>query len=65
MKRQELDQMRQKSITELLHDITGIKKDLLALKLTRHDGKTTNVHSVLAMKRKLAQLLTVVSIKDK
>lgn len=63
IKRQELDQLRQKNKTELLDDLKSAQKELVELRLSRAQNRITNVHQLLALKRRIAQLSTLVSAK--
>ena len=64
MKRQELDQMRQKSKEELLKDAAALQRELVDLKLKRQQAHTNNVRLMGQTRKKLAQILTLVATKE-
>lgn len=65
MKRQELDQLRQKSKAELLKDAAELRKELVASRMTRGQQVMGNVRAYGNNRRKLAALETLIRQKDK
>jgi ribosomal protein L29 len=63
MKQQELAQQRQKSHTELLSDLAQAQHELVAMRLSRAQGKVSNVRTLSRAKRKIAQLSTLIAQK--
>lgn len=64
MKRQERDQLRQKSKAELLKDIEVLERELLDERLTRAQRVPSNVRAAGQQRKKLAILKTFVTQKD-
>ena len=64
MKRQELDQLRQKSKTELLKDMGEIRHEIVDMRLKKGQQILTNTNAIRNARRKLAVLETFVRTKD-
>jgi ribosomal protein L29 len=65
MKRQELDQLRQKSKTELLKDAAALRKELVSGRMSRDQQVMANVRSQGNTRRRLAVLETLIRQKEK
>lgn len=65
MKRQERDQLRQKSKAELLKDIEALQRELVTSRMTKDQRMMANVHENLSNRKKVAILKTFVAQKDK
>jgi ribosomal protein L29 len=65
MKRQELDQLRQKSKAELLKDAASVRRELVTMRMTKDQQVMTNVRAAGQARRKLAALQTFIRLKDK
>lgn len=59
MKRQELDQLRQKSKTELLKDAAAIERDIVSMRMSKDQQVQTNVRAMGQLKRRLAAVKTI------
>ena len=64
MKHQELDQQRQKSKQELLKEVASLQHELMELRLKKKQATDLNVRLIGHKRKQLAQLLTLVQIKD-
>jgi ribosomal protein L29 len=65
MKRQDLEQLRQKSKADLLEDVKQCRKEIVELRVSRYQSASTNLRERHALKIKLAQILTLVGDKKK
>lgn len=65
MKRQELDQLRQKSKAELLKDVAEVQRELVTLRMSKDQQVLSNVRAFGQNRRKLAALKTFIRLKDK
>jgi ribosomal protein L29 len=64
MKRQELEQVRQKSAVELRKDLVQARKELVEKRFARFQGSATNVRAIKLAKRHIAQLETLLKTKE-
>ena len=64
MKRQELDQFRQKSAQELRKDLASARRELVEGRLKSKQGSMTNVRAIGHISTKIAQLETLMHLKE-
>lgn len=64
LQRKELDQIRDKSKTELLKDIKATEQEIVELRMKKFRGTMTNVHQIRNLRKKAAQLKTMLNQKD-
>ena len=64
LKRKELDQMKDKSVAETLKDVKAAEQELLDLRMKKHRGSVNNVHQIRQLRKKIAQLQTLVALKE-
>jgi ribosomal protein L29 len=64
MKQQELDQLRQKSKSELAKDAAAVRKELVELRMQKGQQAMPNVRQEGALRRKMAVLATLIGQKD-
>ncbi len=64
LKPKELDQLKDKSVTETLKDIKVAEQELVDLRMKKHRGSVNNVHQIRQLRKKIAQLQTLVAMKE-
>lgn len=64
MKKDELNKLREKDAKDLEIEMTKLKKELAEKKLAIGAGKLKNVQEVRKLRRDLAQLLTILAMKQ-
>ena len=64
MKRQELDQLRQKSRAELAKDAAELRKQLVDMRLKKSQQMMGNVRQIGHTRRRLAVLQTLLGAKE-
>ena len=64
IKKNELTQIKDKATAELLKDIKAAQQELMDLRMKKHRGSLTNSHQIRQLRKKIAQLQTVVNMKD-
>lgn len=63
MKRKELAEYKNKKIEELMKDVSLLQEKLNGLRFDIASGKVKNIHAFKAVKKSIAQLLTLINIK--
>lgn len=64
IKRKELDQLKDKSVAETLKDVNAAEQELVDLRMKKHRGSVSNVHQIRELRKKIAQLRTLVAMKE-
>lgn len=64
LKRKELDNEKQKATAELLKDVKAAEHELMDLRMKKHRGSVSNTHQERQLRKKIAQLQTLVNMKD-
>lgn len=64
LKQKELEQIRQKSKAEVLKDVRNAQQELIELRMKKFRGTTTNAHLERSMRKKIAQLQSILNKKD-
>lgn len=60
-----IEDMRELSVAELAKKVTELKKKQLKAFVARGAGETTNVKEVSFIKKEIAQILTIITQKEK
>ena len=63
MKKQQLNEIKNKSIKDLKAQVKSIKKEIANLTMDLKLGKLKNLHAISAKRRDIAQTLTLVNEK--
>lgn len=63
MKKQQLKDLRNKSVKDLTVSLSNLKKEVANLKINHQLGKLKNVRSISGKKRDIAQTFTVLNQK--
>ncbi len=64
LKRQELDQLRQKATPELIKDVQQLQKELVENKMKSAQGTISNVHAQKKLRKHIAQIKSLIQAKD-
>ncbi len=64
MKKQQLNDIKNKSIKDLKGQVKNIKKEITTLTIDLKLGKLKNVHVISAKKRDIAQIFTLLNQKS-
>jgi ribosomal protein L29 len=64
MKRQAVDQLRQKSQAELIKDAAEARRELVTMRMEQSQQVVTNVKAKGNLRRKIAVLETLIRLKD-
>lgn len=64
MKRQELDQLRQKSRAELTKDVAELRKQLVDMRLKKSQQMMGNTRQLGHTRRRFAVLQTLLGVKE-
>jgi large subunit ribosomal protein L29 len=65
MKKKELITYKNKPLAELSRELEGLREQLNALRWELAQGKVTNVKEIKRLKKTIAQILTIISLKSK
>ena len=63
MKKQQLKDLRSKSLKDLTASLSALKKEVANMKINHQLGKLKNVRSISGKKRDIAQTLTLINQK--
>ncbi len=64
MKRQQLDQARQKTAAELRQDVAKLEHELIDNRMKGAQGTINNVRSHGLLRRQIAQLKSLIQVKE-
>ena len=64
MKKKAFPEIKNKSTTELQKDLAGYRERLRVLKFDLAAGKVKNIREIRAVKKNIAQILTILKVKQ-
>jgi ribosomal protein L29 len=64
MKKKDVQEITNKSIAELQKDLAGYREKLRVLKFDLAAGKVKNIREIRAVKKSIAQILTITKLKN-
>lgn len=64
MKKKDLVNLREKSVSEIEKELATLKTKLFDAKISRSTGKETNLKVVRLLKKEVSQLMTIISEKQ-
>lgn len=65
MKKKSFQEIKNKSAAELQKDLAGYRERLRVLKFDLAAGKVKNIREIRAVKKSIAQILTILNLKAK
>ncbi len=63
MKKKDLSEIKSKTISQLMKNISDLKKEMVGLSIDMSLGKTKNVHELSKKKKNIAQIKTILNQK--